>query len=169
MNHGSALCAATRLGCSSTATRPSRHLKAGSKPWRTRAISAASSAGIDSIKRNVRKSGDIEYVGIVIPELSRHSGISRPRTLLPRASRATESRCSSTRSSTTPSLLNSRSLDVFIRYAPTLRDVHPAPQERVSPRGRAGGSSPPAWRSRWPAEERVLAPTHEQRRETENV
>jgi len=68
MNHGSALCAATRLGYFSTATRPSRHLKAGSKPWRTRAISAASSAGIDWRKRNVRKSGHTKYVGIAVPD-----------------------------------------------------------------------------------------------------
>ena len=55
-SHGSARCAATRLGYSSTATRPSRHWKAGSKPWRTRAMSVASSAGIGWIRPNVRPS-----------------------------------------------------------------------------------------------------------------
>ena len=64
MNHGSALCAATRLGYFSTATRPSGHLKAGSKPWRTRAISAASSAGIDWIKRNVARDIRLQVVEV---------------------------------------------------------------------------------------------------------
>jgi hypothetical protein len=53
-NHGSARCAATRPGYSSTATQLSKHLKAGSKPWRTRAMSVASSAGIEWTRPSVR-------------------------------------------------------------------------------------------------------------------
>ena len=53
---GSARCAATRPGYSSTATRSSRRLKADSRPWRTRAMNAASSVGIEWIRAHLRPS-----------------------------------------------------------------------------------------------------------------
>ena len=53
-NHGSARCAAARPGCSSTATRTCRHLRAGSRLWRTHATRADSSVGIEWTRPNLR-------------------------------------------------------------------------------------------------------------------